>query len=229
MYPETTKPADPSPRRRAHAATISDADMRKYGRHLLTPLSEVTALEGRMKGPDMSRTARERLTPALKALLQAPAGWRHQVRVRQRFVPELAVLRTHFPQCAAVIDHVEAMAHLACRGDRVVRLPPLLLVGPPGVGKTYFAQRLAATLHLPYEEVHMESATAAWILSGMDSTWNESKPGRIFETLVHGRFANPLILLDEIDKVGSGNRYDPMGSLYGLLEPHTASRFPLPR
>jgi ATP-dependent Lon protease len=225
MDPDTAEFNFDTPLTYANAATVPDAQLRQHGRHQLTTLIEVSALEARLADTALSRTARERLNPALMALAQAPAGWRRQVRVGRHFATRLAALRTHFPQCAAVMDYIEAMVHLACRGDRVLRLPPMLLVGPPGVGKTYFAARMAATLRLPYEEIHMESATAGWILTGGDSAWSESKPGRIFELLVHGRYANPVVLLDEIDKVPQGQKYDPMGPIYGLLEPHTASRF----
>ncbi|WP_219918439.1 hypothetical protein, partial [Rhodanobacter sp. PCA2] len=66
--------------------------------------------------------------------------------------------------------------------------------------------------------------SASFVLAGGTSSWSESKPGRIFNLLVHGDYANPIMLLDEIDKV-SGGKYDPMGPIYGLLEPHTAARF----
>ena len=227
MHHNTTELDDETPHIDENASTASDTQLRQLGRHQLTTLVEVAAMEVRLANTNtaLSRTYRERLKPALTALLRAPAGWRHQVRVSRNFPAQLATLRTQFPQCAAVIEYIEAMAHLASRGDFVLRMPPMLLVGPPGVGKTYFASQMAAALRLPYEEIHMESATAGWILTGGDSTWLDSKPGRIFELLVHGRYANPVMLLDEIDKVPQGQKYDPMGPIYGLLEPHTASRF----
>jgi ATP-dependent Lon protease len=151
-------------------------------------------------------------------------GWRAQVRVRQTFPDRLADLAKDFPHFSAMIEYVGAMAHLARRGDRTFHLPPVLLVGTPGVGKTYFVERLAQTLALPHEELHMETVTASFVLAGGTSSWAESKPGRIFDLLVHGEHANPIMLLDEIDKVPSG-KYDPMGPIYGLLEPHTAARF----
>lgn len=221
--PRARLAAPPMTTKNAAAALCAPSSER--GLHLLARLDEVAALESRLAGAALSRTVRDRLRPASEALSQAPTGWRRQVRFGRHFLTRLATLRTHFPQCAGVINYVEAMAHLACRGDRVVRLPPMLLAGPPGVGKTYFAARLAATLRLPYHDIHMESTTAGWILTGGDCSWQDSKPGRIFEALVHGRYANLMVLLDEVDKVPPGQKYDPMGALYGLLEPHTAARF----
>ena len=64
----------------------------------------------------------------------------------------------------------------------------------------------------------MSSLTAGWILSGASAQWNNARPGKVAHTLVHGDFANPIVVLDEVDKAGGDARYDPMGALYSLLE-----------
>jgi ATP-dependent Lon protease len=71
----------------------------------------------------------------------------------------------------------------------------------------------------------MSAMTAGWILSGASSQWKNSKPGKVFDTLLNGRYANPVIVVDEIDKAGGDAQYDPLGALYGLLERDTASQF----
>lgn len=194
------------------------------GMHCIASLADVLALEQRVAQPGTTRRTYDQLGHALKALLRHPMGWRTQVRVRQTFPTLLARLASDFPHFSAVIDYISAMTHLARRGDRAFFLSPMLLVGTPGVGKTFFVERLAQTLRVPYDEVHMETVSASFVLAGGTSSWSESKPGRIFDLLVHGICANPIMLLDEIDKV-SGGKYDPMGPIYGLLEPHTAARF----
>ena len=68
----------------------------------------------------------------------------------------------------------------------------------------------------------MSSMTAGWLLSGASSQWKGAKPGKVFESLVDGRYANPVIVIDEIDKAASDAQYDPLGSLYSLLEHDTA-------
>lgn len=214
--------AAPASSSAAHsAATLSIGSLKRRGMYCIAASSSILALEQRIA---QARGSRELLSHALKALLRDPMGWRAQVRVRQTFPDLLAALAKDFPHFAAVIDYVGAMAHLARRGDRTFHLPPMLLVGTPGVGKTYFVERLARTLAVPHDELHMETVTASFVLAGGTSSWAESKPGRIFDLLVHGDHANPIMLLDEIDKVPSG-KYDPMGPIYGLLEPHTAARF----
>jgi ATP-dependent Lon protease len=67
--------------------------------------------------------------------------------------------------------------------------------------------------------------TAGWLLSGASSQWKGAKPGKVFEALVEGQYANPVIVVDEIDKASAEAQYDPLGALYGLLEHDTASAF----
>ena len=67
--------------------------------------------------------------------------------------------------------------------------------------------------------------TAGWLLSGSSSQWKWAKPGKVFEALVDGQYANPVIVVDEIDKASANAQYDPLGALYSLLEHDTARNF----
>jgi len=71
----------------------------------------------------------------------------------------------------------------------------------------------------------MSSLTAGWILSGSSSQWKNSKPGKVFETFLNGQYANPLLVVDEIDKATGDSQYAPLGALYSLLETDTARAF----
>ncbi len=57
------------------------------------------------------------------------------------------------------------------------------------------------------------------------SQWKNAKPGKVFETFLNGEYANPVMVVDEIDKASAEGHYDPLGALYGLLEVDTATRF----
>jgi len=129
------------------------------------------------------------------------------------------------PNFTPVIDDLKKFLALAVSGNEAVHFMPILLVGEPGLGKTYFAKKLAEVLATGFEFVPMNSLTAGWVLTGASAGWHNARPGKIAQTLIEGSFANPVIVLDEVDKAGGDHRYDPMGALYTLLERDTASHF----
>jgi ATP-dependent Lon protease len=134
-------------------------------------------------------------------------------------------LAENSPNFTDVIDDLRKSLALAISGHEAVQFLPILLLGEPGLGKTHFAKRLANALGTGYEFVSMNSLTAGWVLTGASSQWHHARPGRVAQTLVEGEYANPVIVLDEIDKAGGDHRYDPMGALYALLERDTATHF----
>ncbi|MCB1917910.1 MAG: AAA family ATPase [Rhodocyclaceae bacterium] len=129
------------------------------------------------------------------------------------------------PNFGEVIDDLKKSMALAVSGNEPVSFAPMLLLGEPGIGKTHFAKALAEQLGTGYQFVSMSSLTAGWILSGASSQWNHAKAGKVANTLVGSEVANPVIVLDEVDKAGGDSRYDPMGALYELFEQDTARRF----
>lgn len=129
------------------------------------------------------------------------------------------------PNFTAVVDDLKKSIALAIAGNEAVQFLPILLLGEPGLGKTWFAKRLAQTLGTGFEFVSMNSLTAGWVLTGASSQWSNARPGRVAQALVEGEYANPVMVLDEVDKAGGDQRYDPMGALYALLERDTAMHF----
>lgn len=129
------------------------------------------------------------------------------------------------PNFTDVLDDLKKYMSLAIASGEPMQFTPLLLLGKPGLGKTHFAKALANALGTGFEFVSMNSLTAGWILSGASSQWQNARPGKVAQTLIQGDYANPLLVLDEVDKAGGDHRYDPMGALYGLLEPDTAVHF----
>jgi ATP-dependent Lon protease len=102
---------------------------------------------------------------------------------------------------------------------------PLLLQGDPGLGKTYFVKELANRLGLPYFEISLATTSASFALCGGSLQWSEGTVGEIAKVITNSEVANPVVLLDEVDKCNQNSKFDPANVLYGILEPHTAKRF----
>jgi ATP-dependent Lon protease len=145
--------------------------------------------------------------------------------IKPSALPDIDALIEELPNFAEPLDDIRRQLALCLSSDDPLELEPMLLLGDPGIGKTHFARRLARLLGTGYQFVGMSSLTAGWILSGASAQWKNAKPGKVFDALVNGDYANPVIVVDEIDKAGGDAQYDPLGSLYTLLEHDTASEF----
>ena len=145
--------------------------------------------------------------------------------VKPSGVPNMAGLYHTLPNFTEVLDDVKRHVALAQDSRDALEVTPMLLLGPPGIGKTHFARKLADLLGTGMSLVPMSSMTAGWLLSGSSSQWKGAKPGKVFEALVDGEYANPVIVVDEIDKASADAQYDPLGALYSLLEHDTALNF----
>ena len=149
----------------------------------------------------------------------------HRFQVKPSGVPDMRGLYDLLPNFTDVLDDVKRHVALSqdCRDG--LEITPTLLLGMPGIGKTHFAKQLAQLLGTGMSLVPMSSMTAGWLLSGSSSQWKGARPGKVFEALVDGAYANPIIVVDEIDKASGDAQYDPLGALYTLLEHDTASSF----
>jgi ATP-dependent Lon protease len=149
----------------------------------------------------------------------------HRFQVKPSGVPDMRALYDLLPNFTDVLDDVKRHVALSqdCRDG--LEITPILLLGAPGIGKTHFARQLAGLLGTGMSLVPMSSMTAGWLLSGSSSQWKGARPGKVFEALVDGTYANPVIVVDEIDKASADAQYDPLGALYSLLEHDTASCF----
>jgi ATP-dependent Lon protease len=136
-----------------------------------------------------------------------------------------ADLRTRFPNFVQVIDIFEANAMGLAKMGLPFESSPILLQGEPGLGKTLFVSELARLMELPFYEVSMATMTSSFALSGSNIQWAEGTVGFIASSLADSKTANPIFLIDEIDKVSRDVRYNPMAPFYSLLEPHSAKRF----
>lgn len=138
----------------------------------------------------------------------------------------LAHLADHFPNFAEVTRFIVRRTALALlEPSSPLSLPPILLDGPPGVGKTAFASALAYALDVPMLSLQMAHATGSFDLAGLDPKFSNGGPGLLVRTVGLGKAVDPVVLLDELDKVPRDRNHDPIGPLYSLLEPSTAKRF----
>lgn len=129
------------------------------------------------------------------------------------------------PNFSDVLDDLKRYLGLALAGGGSLNVMPVLLLGDPGVGKTHFGKRLASALSTEFEFISMNALSAGFIITGSSSTWKGAKCGKVAERLVRGKFANPVMLLDEVEKATGSTQSDPMAALYQLLEPETSRNF----
>jgi ATP-dependent Lon protease len=146
-------------------------------------------------------------------------------QVKPSGLPAMEHLYDELPNFRDVLDDVRRQLALCQDSRDALEITPMLLLGPPGIGKTHFAREIAQLLGTGLGFVSMSSLTAGWVLSGASSQWKGARPGKVFETLVDGSYANPVMVVDELDKARGEHAYDPLGALYSLLEHDTAHHF----
>lgn len=165
---------------------------------------------------------RRRMATILRKLVsQGP--WRSAVQPGSVDLdPLLRELRDELGHIPGLVDAVEASIARAQMSGQPFKLGPLLLVGQPGTGKSFAALRLAELLGLPSRLIDMAAQQTNSYLHGSDRHWGNATPGVLFELLALGSYANPLVVLDEIDKSPKRANHDPLAPLHSALESLTA-------
>ncbi|MEH2562182.1 AAA family ATPase [Bradyrhizobium sp. AZCC 2289] len=174
----------------------------------------------RLSSEEMKNTKLKDILGPLKGVINVPLPLievppLHEVRSKLLF---------EFPYAMDAIDF--ALADLV--GRTTILLRPLLLVGDPGGGKSRFARRLGEILGLSVWREDASRADGA-TFGGTDRRWYSAEPCHPFLAVAQGKIANPLVLIDEIEKAATRTDYGRLWDcLLGFLEPETSARYPDP-
>lgn len=145
-----------------------------------------------------------------------------------------AEIHAEYPWLAPATDLLwQAMRHSVHQGEPGFRLPPLILDGPPGIGKSAWSRDVAKLVGVPGLAIDAGPEAAGFGITGMQRGWTNAEPGQPLNMIFQTGIGNPVIVIDEIEKVGpvestKGGSYSLTGSLLPLLEPLTARRWQCP-
>ena len=190
-----------------------------------------------------------------RATQPADADSRDQVRVIHRFIPDKReadnmarllpltqaqplrrwpaslqwadVLLQEFPWFAPLTERLRLHARLRmAMGSQALALQPTLLVGAKGIGKSSYLARLGELLGTPTMMQSLGGVADNMSFRGAARGWGSARPGAILEFMAEHGCPNPIVMLDELEKVSPSNHNGNLwGTLMGMLEPATAEHF----
>lgn len=143
----------------------------------------------------------------------------------KKTVTTLEGIKRKFENLEEPISRLQSGLVLAgCMKPENFHIAPVLLWGEPGIGKTFLATQLASSLGVSMEKISAGGVQGGFQFTGSHSSWMSAKPGALVSLLASGKFASPVVVIDEVDKIRDAN-YPALPVLLDLLEPDTAKRF----
>jgi len=204
--------------------------------------AEVMQLRERLEKadlPDYVRKEAERELKRMEALPQTAPDY-HVIRTYLEYILELPWRKSSeekldLDEAKRILDEdhygledvkeriLESLAVVKLRPDS--KSPILLFVGPPGVGKTSLGRSIARALGREFERMSLGGMRDEAELRGHRRTYIGAMPGRIIQALRRVGVNNPVLMLDEIDKLGNDFRGDPAAALLEILDPAQNNTF----
>jgi len=138
----------------------------------------------------------------------------------------LEAKKLNFENLTAPIERLQEWLLLAGSMDALeFRIPPILLLGSPGIGKTFLARQLADALGVPSEKISAGGAQGGFQLAGSHGAWMSAKPGMVAALLAKSASAAPVLVIDEVDKIAADIRHPVLPVLLDLFDAGTAKEF----
>ncbi|PCJ75406.1 MAG: endopeptidase La [Rhodobacteraceae bacterium] len=204
--------------------------------------SEIGELEDRIAEVKLSKEAKEKVDGELKKLknmspMSAEATvvrnyldwvlsipWGKRSRVKKDLNKAQAVLDQDHYGLEKVKERIVEYLAVQQRSQKM-KGPILCLVGPPGVGKTSLGKSVAKATGREFIRISLGGVRDESEIRGHRRTYIGSMPGKIIQSMKKAKTINPLILLDEIDKMGQDYRGDPASAMLEVLDPEQNSTF----
>jgi ATP-dependent Lon protease len=204
--------------------------------------AEAAQLRERLEQADLPEEVRKESERELRRMEQLPqsAPDYHVIRTYLEYVLELPWKKSSeekldLDEARKILDEdhygledikkriLESLAVMKLRPDS--KSPILLFVGPPGVGKTSLGRSIARSLGREFERLSLGGMRDEAELRGHRRTYIGAMPGRIIQALRRVGVNNPVMMLDEVDKLGNDYRGDPSAALLEILDPAQNNTF----